>query len=41
MLAKIIYERLKPYVEGTLGKWQNGCRRDRPTIDNVFVLTNP
>jgi hypothetical protein len=38
--AKIISKRLKPYIEESLGEYQNGFRRDNTTTDNIFVISN-
>ena len=38
MLANIILEKIKPYIEKITRDYQNGFRDGRSVIDNIFVL---
>ena len=38
ILANIILEKIKPYIEKITGDYQNGFRDGRSVIDNIFVL---
>jgi len=38
ILANIILEKIKPYIEKIIGDYQNGFRDGRSVIDNIFVL---
>ena len=38
ILANIILEKIKPYIEIITGDYQNGFRDGRSVIDNIFVL---
>ena len=38
-LTHIILRKLKPYVKGTIGDYQNGIREKRSTMDGLFTLT--
>jgi hypothetical protein len=38
VFSKILFERLKPFVEDTVGQYQAGFRTGRSTVDQVFVL---
>jgi hypothetical protein len=37
-LSNILLEKIKPYVEKTMGDYQNGFRDGRSVTDNIFVL---
>jgi len=38
ILANMIMENIKPYIEKNTGDYQNGLRDGRSVIDNIFVL---
>ena len=38
ILANIVSEKIKPYIEKFTGDCQNGFRDGRSVIDNIFVL---
>jgi len=38
ILANIILEKIKPYIEKITRDYQNGFRDGRSVIDNIFVL---
>ena len=38
ILANVILEKIKPYIEKITGDYQNGFRDGRSVIDNIFVL---
>ena len=38
ILANIILEKIKPYIEKITGDYQNGFRDERSVIDNIIVL---
>ena len=38
ILANIIVEKIKPYIEKITGDYQNGFRDGRSVIDNIFAL---
>jgi len=38
ILANIILEKIKPYIEKISGEYQNGIRDGTSVIDNIFVL---
>lgn len=38
ILSNILFQRLLPYVEGILGRYQCGFRKGKSTIDQIFNL---
>jgi hypothetical protein len=38
ILSNIILEKIKPYIDKTMGDYQNGFRDGRSVIDNIFTL---
>lgn len=38
ILAYVIYNRLQPYAENIIGKYQSGFCREKSTIDQIFML---
>lgn len=38
ILTNVLFDRLQPYVEKVIGKYQSDFRRGKVTIDSIFQL---